>query len=104
MRRVIWSVRAVAAYRREVLDYLEQQGEAPQRRVRADVERAIEMLSQRPIGRPGRISGTYEKLVIGQPYIIVYSLLPGDEGGEDDLAILRIVHTSRDWPPGRWPR
>jgi toxin ParE1/3/4 len=104
LRRVIWSARAAAAYRREALDYLEQQGEAPLRRVRADVERAIEMLSQRPIGRPGRLSGTYEKLVIGQPYIIVYSLLPGDEGGEDDLAILRIVHTSRDWPPGRWPR
>ena len=104
MRRVIWSARAAAAYRREVLGYLEQQGEAPLRRVRGDIERAIEMLSQRPIGRPGRISGTYEKLVIGQPYIVVYSLLPGDEGGEDDLAILRIVHTSRDWPPGSWPR
>jgi toxin ParE1/3/4 len=103
LRRVIWSPRAAAAYRREILDYLEQQGEAAQRRVRGDIERTIEILSQRPIGRPGRVSGTYEKLVIGQPYIVVYSLLPGD-GGEDDLVIMRIVHTARDWPPGRWPR
>jgi plasmid stabilization system protein ParE len=85
------------------LDFLEQQGEATLRRVRGDIERAIEILSQRPIGRPGGISGTYEKLVLGQPYIIVYTLVPSDEGREDDLAILRVIHTSRDWP-GRWPR
>jgi len=104
LRRIIWSPRAAATYRREVLDYLEQQGEAALRRVRGDIERTIEILSQRPIGRPGRISGTYEKLVVGQPYIIVYALLPSDDGGEDDLVIMRIVHTARDWPPGRWPR
>jgi toxin ParE1/3/4 len=72
--------------------------------VRGDIERTIDVLSQRPIGRPGRVSNTYEKLVIGQPYIIVYSLLPSADGGEDDLVIMRIVHTARDWPPGRWPR
>ena len=104
MRRVIWSPRAAARYRSEVLDYLEQQGEATLRRVRGDIERTIDVLSQRPVGRPGRVSGTYEKLVVGQPYIIVYSLHPSDDGGEDDLVIMRIVHTSRDWPPGRWPR
>ena len=74
------------------------------RRVASDIERTIEMLAQRPIGRPGRISGTYEKLVIGQPYIVVYTLTPSDDGDEDDLVVMRIVHTSRDWPPGQWPR
>ena len=104
MRRIIWSPRATATYRREVLDYLEQQGEAALRRVRGDIERTIEILSQRPLGRPGRIPGTYEKLVVGQPYIVVYTLMPSDDGGEDDLVIMRIVHTARDWPPGCWPR
>ena len=104
MRRIIWSPRAAAAYRREVLDYLELQGEPAVRRVAGDIERTIEMLAQRPIGRPGRISGTYEKLVIGQPYIIVYALTPSDDGDEDNLVVMRIVHTSRDWPPGQWPR
>jgi len=55
-------------------------------------------------GRPGRIAGTYEKSVIGQPYIIAYALLPRDDGQADDILILRVIHTSRDWPPGRWPR
>jgi plasmid stabilization system protein ParE len=104
LRRVIWSPRAAATYRRDILDYLERQGEASLHRVRGDIERAIEVLSRRPIGRPGRVSGTYEKLVVGQPYIIVYSLHPSDDGGEDDLVIMRIVHTSRDWPPESWPR
>ena len=104
MRRIIWTPRAAATYRREVLDYLEQQGEPAVRRVASDIERTIEMLAQRPIGRPGRISGTYEKLVIGQPYIVVYTLTPSDDGDEDDLVVMRIVHTSRDWPPGQWPR
>lgn len=104
MRRIVWSPRAAAMYRREVLDHLEQQGELSLRRVRGDIERAIDILAQRPIGRPGRNPGTYEKLVVGQPYVMVYLLLPRDGGGEDDLVIMRIVHTSRDWPAGQWRR
>ena len=69
-----------------------------------DIERATELLAQRPIGRPGRIAGTYEKSVIGQPYIIAYALLPRDDGQADDILILQVIHTSRDWPSGRWPQ
>src|SRR5262249_40215386 len=104
MRRVLWSPHGLALHEREVLDYHAQQGEGVTRRVRSDIERAVQLLAQRPIGRPGRISGTYEKLVLGQPYFIAYSLLPRDDGGEDDILILRVVHTSREWPAGRPPR
>jgi len=103
VRRVLWSPLGLALYERDVLDYLDTQGESAVRRVRSDIERAIQVLAQRPIGRPGHISGTYEKGVIGQPYTIAYTLLPRDDGAPDDILILRIVHTSRDWPPGRWP-
>jgi plasmid stabilization system protein ParE len=91
-------------YEREVLDWLDALGESAAQRVRGDIERAIEVLAQRPIGRPGRIAGTYEKSVVGQPNIIAYALLPRDDGGIDDVLILRVIHTSRDWPPGQWPR
>ena len=104
MRRVLWSPRGLALYERDVLDYLAKQGESVTRRVRGDIERTIQVLAQRPIGRSGRISGTYEKPVVGQPYVIAYSLVPRDDGGEDDVLILRVIHTARDWPPGRWPR
>jgi toxin ParE1/3/4 len=104
VRRVLWSPRGLALYERDVLDHLDKQGESAMRRVRGDIERAIQVLAQRPIGRPGRISGTYEKSVVGQPYVIAYTLLPRDDGAADDIVILRVVHTARDWPPGRWPR
>ena len=104
MRRVLWSPLGLALYERDVLGYLETQGEGAMRRVRGDIDRAIQVLAQRPIGRPGRISGTYEKSVVGQPYVIAYTLLPRGDGGADDILIMRIVHTSRDWPQGRWPR
>jgi toxin ParE1/3/4 len=104
VRRVLWSPSGLALYEREVLDWLDTLGEGTARRVRGDIERAVEVLAQRPIGRPGRISGTYEKSVVGQPYIIAYALLPRDDGEADDILILRVIHTSRDWPAGRWPR
>jgi plasmid stabilization system protein ParE len=104
MRRVLWSPPALEFHEREVLDWLDTLGETAARRIRGDIERATEVLAQRPIGRPGRIAGTYEKSVIGQPYIIAYALLPRDDGEADDILILRVIHTSRDWPPGRWPQ
>jgi plasmid stabilization system protein ParE len=104
VRQVRWSERGLALYQREVVDYLDRQGESAARRVIADIARAIEVLAQRPIGRPGRMTGTYEKTVVGQPYVTAYSLLPRDDGRPDDILILRIIHSARDWPPGRWPR
>ncbi len=72
-------------------------------RIRGGIERAVEGLAIRATGRPGRIAGTYEKSVTGQPYIIAYGFERRDDG-EDALVILRVVNTSREWPPGRWPR
>lgn len=69
-----------------------------------DIRRTIELLATRPIGRPGRVPGTYEKSVVGRPYVVVYGFRPRDDGAIDDLLIVRIIHTARDWPPGRWPR
>ena len=57
------------------------------------IDQAETLLSGNPaIGRPGRVLGTRE-LVIGRlPYIIAYRVR------EDDLEILRVMHTSRAWP------
>ena len=102
MRRVIWSPRGRILFDRDVVSYLLDKGEAGQRAL-DDVDRTIELLAQRPIGRPGRMPGTYEKSVTGQSYVIAYSFAPRDDGGED-LVIMRVVHTARHWPAGRWPR
>jgi plasmid stabilization system protein ParE len=89
LRRIVWSPQAAATYRREILDSLDQ-GEAALRRVRDDIERTIEVLAERPIGRPGRIAGTYEKSTAGRPYVITYGLLTRTTGEADDVLILQI--------------
>jgi toxin ParE1/3/4 len=43
-------------------------------------------------GRPGQIDGTRELVVPGFPYVIVYRV------SADAVEILRVFHTSRNWP------
>ena len=45
-------------------------------------------------GRPGRVGGTRELMVSGTPYVVVYAI------GEDVIAIVRVLHGARRWPPG----
>lgn len=45
---------------------------------------------------PGGVTGTYEKSVTGLPYVIAYALMLHD--GVEAVAIVRVIHTSRDWP------
>jgi plasmid stabilization system protein ParE len=52
-------------------------------------------------GRPGRVAGIYEKSVTRLPYILVYAITQA--GGEEAVAIVRVIHTSRDWTAERWP-
>jgi plasmid stabilization system protein ParE len=66
------------------------------------VESAAEGLGRLPSGRKGRVQGTYEKSVVGLPYIIAHAIKPLPSGTEQ-IVILRVIHTARDWPKGQWP-
>jgi addiction module RelE/StbE family toxin len=44
------------------------------------------------LGRPGRVSGTRELVILNYPYIIPYRI----KG--DTVEVLRVFHTSRMWP------
>jgi addiction module RelE/StbE family toxin len=60
------------------------------RRIRSSVA----LLRRHPeLGRAGRIAGTRELIVAGQPYLVVYRL--GDQGVE----VLRVLHHAQEWPP-----
>lgn len=52
-------------------------------------------------GRPGRVNGTYEKLVPRLPYILAYAIVSQD--GREIVTILRVIHTARDWREDDWP-
>ena len=44
------------------------------------------------LGRSGRVEGTRE-LVVHQSYMLVYDI------SEDLIRVLRVLRTSRQWPP-----
>ncbi|VTZ64792.1 hypothetical protein [Sinorhizobium medicae] len=42
------------------------------------------------------MSGTYEKSLDRHPYIVSYELR--EVAGRESIVIVRVIHTSRDWP------
>jgi toxin ParE1/3/4 len=100
-RQLIWSDRARQDFR-EIITYIAERNPPAAARVADRIDRTVRNLAAMPTGRRGRVSGTYEKLVAGLPYIIAYSLetIPS---GEQVLAVLRVIHGARNWSPGTWP-
>jgi toxin ParE1/3/4 len=47
------------------------------------------------------VTGTYEKVVARLPYVIACSLTI--RAGRETVAILRVIHAAREWPPEEWP-
>lgn len=98
MRRVVWSKRASADYQRAI-SYIAEDSAFAAAKVARRIDDATVALGRYPSGRPGRLTGWYEKSLTDINYIVAYSL--DDPPGV--LNILRIVHTSREWLPGTWP-
>jgi toxin ParE1/3/4 len=102
VRPVLWSETALSEYQ-NILQRVGADNPSAARRVADKIDRAIELLAHRNIGRRGRVEGTFEKSVVGLPYIVAFAI-DTDTRGEERLVVLRIIHTSRNWPPGQWPR
>lgn len=101
MRQVVWSETARAEYLK-IIGYVAEQNVDGARRIAAAVDQAIERLAERNSGRLGRVEGTFEKSIVGLPYVLAYAENVTSDGVER-LVILRVIHTSRNWPPGSWP-
>lgn len=98
MRSVVWSEEARQDYF-DILRFIAADNPFAAEKVVDAIEEAGEQLGHFARGRPGRVTGTYEKLVVGLPYVIAYSI----KSAGDVLFILRVIHTSRDWPTEEWP-
>lgn len=98
-RRVLWSADALDDLA-VALEYHAM--EEPERALWLvdQIELAAARLGTHATGRPGRVAGTYEKSLPKLHYIIAYRL--DDAAGL--LHVLRVVHSSREWLPGTWPR
>jgi toxin ParE1/3/4 len=101
-RRVVWSRDALDELK-EIVAYIARDSPRAARKVATIIRTAGEKIGSIATGRPGRVSGIYEKSIQGLPYILAYAILPIAEGGEA-VVILRVIHTSRNWPKNGWPQ
>lgn len=61
------------------------------------IESAVDRLAELPTGHPGRVSGTYEKVVLRTSYILAYAL------SDQAVTILHVIHGHREWLDEAWP-
>ena len=77
-----------------IFNYLNDRNSAAATQVAARIKLAAERLAEFPrIGHVGRVPGTYEWVVRGLPYIVVYDISLGDE---NEVVILAIFHGAQD--------
>lgn len=99
-RPVRWSIEARDDLADQVC-YIARDNPAAARRVADAIDRTALALGDTPTGRPARVTGIYEKSVTGLPHILAYAITKA--GGEEVVAIVRVIHTARDWPAENWP-
>lgn len=102
MRRpVTWSREALDDIKEQVA-FIAQDNPAAARQVADRIQDVGKALCDMVTGRPGRVTGTYEKSLARLPYIIAYEVRP-IVGGES-VVIVRVIHTARDWQAESWPQ
>jgi len=97
MRNVNWAEKAEAELL-DAIDYISDHSEAAANAVYDRIYTTAQKLGQRPIGRPGRMIGTYEKSVTNTRYILAYELT------EETVNIIRLIHSAQNWTPQDWPK
>lgn len=93
MRSVVWSATARQDYL-DILRYIAADNPIAAENVVDAIEKAGNDLGSFATGRPGRVTGTYEKPLAHLPYIIAYAL--AIHAGDESVVILRVIHGARD--------
>ena len=99
-RPVQWSRDALEDIKSQIA-YIAADNPIAARRIAERIAATAAALGEITTGRPGRVSGTYEKRVTRPPYITAYAVT--DRTGRETISILRMIHTARDWPDEEWP-
>ncbi len=77
-----------------IFNYLNDRNATAATQVAARIRLAAECLAEFPrIGYEGLVPGTYEWVVRGLPYIVVYDISLGDE---NEIVILGVFHGAQD--------
>jgi toxin ParE1/3/4 len=77
----------------EIAGYVSKDNpDAARRMVKRLWEAARTLTGQPEMGRPGRVHGTRELVVVNTPFVLPYRVV----GAE--IEILRVLHGARNWP------
>ena len=101
MKQVVWSLDALDDLD-SIITYIAAENPQAAVHVIERIENTGLALGRMATGRPGRVSGTYEKMVTGLPHIIAYAIDSRPDGTER-VVILRVIHGARNWPDEGWP-
>lgn len=101
IRTVQWSRDALDDLKSQIA-YIVKDNPNAAHRVADRIDGTATLLGEMATGRPGRVSGTYEKPVTGLPYIIAYTIHA--QHNRETISILRVIHTARNWPHDEWPK
>jgi toxin ParE1/3/4 len=99
-RRIRWSRRALDDLKAQIA-FIAADNPKAARLIAQKIRSSGDMLAKKLTGRPGRVTGTWEKSVAGLPYVLAYTVTA--EESEETLVVLRVVHTARDWKMETWP-
>ena len=97
-RRVLWADSALADLLHQIKHIAADNPDAAER-VASRIRETGAALGVFATGHPGRVPGTYEKSVVGLPYILAYALTDDDRA----ISVLRVIHAARDWREADWP-
>jgi len=90
--RVVWG-RTARRDLNELISYLLEESVQAAELVGNRIRNAANQLRQKPrLGRPGRVAGTRELVVLKTPYIIAYRVRARK------VQILSVIHGARHWP------
>jgi len=77
----------------EIIDYIAEDNPVAAVEQGDEIENQVAgLLENRHQGRPGRVKGTRELVIVRTPYIAAYRIK------KDAIQILRVFHGSRLWP------
>ena len=89
---IIWRASALNDLE-AIREFIAQDNPHAAARVLTAIRVAVDQLGQHPgLGRAGRVGGTRELIISNAPYIVAYRV------AENQVRILAIIHTSRQWP------
>ena len=77
----------------EIGEYIARDNPGAAAKVVAAIFHQTDLLVDQPlIGRPGRVAGTRELVIVGTPYIAAYRIR------DEEAHILAVLHGARRWP------